>query len=67
MIGVAAYYFKKFKKTEKILELETGMKSDAFVGNLSVTEMSSKRNMRYGTLVEDSNIQTEQKEETLDK
>jgi len=67
VIGVAAYYFKKFKKTEKILELETGMKSDAFVGNLSVTEMSSKRNMRYGTLVEDSNIQTEQKEETLDK
>ena len=47
--------------------METGIKTDAFVVNLSMTEMSSKRDLRYGTLVEDVNVTNSGKEEDLDK
>ena len=65
--GVAIYFFRRFKRTSKLLEMETGIKTDAFVGNLSMTEMSSKRELRYGTLVEDVNVTNSGKEEDLDK
>ena len=55
LIGIIIFLYKKFKKATKVLQIETGIKTDVFDSN---NEIRQNQKEGYGTVAQE-NLPTE--------